>query len=340
MGNGKRSTTHPGARGARSRFSPPPTPSVAEDTSSVFGFPSLVFRSPFPVFRFPFPVSRFPYSISSLPRMGGGLGDCGVQYPVMRVLHVLFTLIALPLAVVVTGVFASAAVVTGTIAPSSTLVLALSRLWARVVLLLLALPLHVEGAENIDTDHRYVFMANHESTIDIPALLAALPPRLGTRFLAKKSLFTVPFLGWAMRAMGFVPVDRANRSTAVGMFRQAVGKAEHGQSLLLFPEETRTRDGGLLPFQRGGFLLALRSRLPIVPVGIEGARLAMAAKSWVIRPGTPVTVRFGEPVVTKEWPATGRRELTAVVRRAVDELRGPRGHIPDEPGNPDQPRPS
>jgi len=252
----------------------------------------------------------------------------------MRLPHVLFSLIAVPLAVVVTGVFAAAATVVGAIVPNSTLVLALGRMWARLVLLVVALPLHVEGAENIDIGERYVIMANHESTIDIPALLAALPPRLGTRFLAKKSLFTVPFLGWAMRAMGFVPVDRADRSTAVGMFRKAVGKAQHGQSLLLFPEETRTHDGRLLPFQRGGFLLALRSRLPILPVGIEGARLAMPAKSWVIRPGTQVTVRFGEPITTEEWAATGRRELTALTRQTMDRLRGPRGHIPDEPGNP------
>jgi 1-acyl-sn-glycerol-3-phosphate acyltransferase len=247
----------------------------------------------------------------------------------MRALQILYTIVALPIAVVTTVVFALLTITVAAFGRQGRLALAVARLWARACLAIGGILLRVEGMEGLDLGQRYIIMSNHESSVDIPALLAALPPRLKVRFLAKKPLFSIPFLGWAMRAIGFVPVDRADRSTAAGMFRAAVGQTQLGNSLLVFPEETRTRDGRLLELQRGGFLLALRSNLPILPVGIEGARLALPAKSWLLRPGARVTVRFGEPIPTAGRPTAERRQLTAVTRRQIDRLRGPRGHIPD-----------
>lgn len=200
-----------------------------------------------------------------------------------------------------------------------------AHLWARVCLWMLRVPLAVEGREYIARDARYVIMANHESSLDIIALLTALPARLEPRFLAKKSLFRIPFLGWAMRAAGFIPVDRTDRSTAAATLAEAVEQVGRGGSPLIFPEETWTTDGALLPFARGGFLLALKTGLDILPVGLEGPRLVLPPNAGIVRPG-PVTVRIGTPIPTAGLGVSRRDELVERTRRAIDALRGPRGH--------------
>ncbi len=250
----------------------------------------------------------------------------------MRLGSFLHSVVAWPLAVAATVVFASLAVVARPLSPGGRVGLYVGRWWARVILVIAAVRLRVEGAGNLDLSRRYVIMVNHESALDIPALMAALPARLRTRFLAKKSLFSLPFLGWAMRALGFIPVDRADRSTAPEMFRKASDRARGGSSLLVFPEETRTEDGRLLPFQRGGFLLALRSRYPILPVGLEGSRVALPSGSRLLRPLTRITVRIGRPIETEGRSTRERQALMDETRRAIDRLRGPTGHVPD-PGN-------
>jgi len=170
----------------------------------------------------------------------------------------------------------------------------------------------------VPQDTPVVFMANHESWLDIPALLVAIPGQV--RFLAKKSLFAVPFLGWAMRAMGFIPVDRENRREAIRSFEEAAQRIRAGRSVLVFPEETRTPTGELLPFQRGGFLIALKAQLPIVPVGLQGPRKILPKKHYLLRPGT-IVVRFGEPVLTAGLGVTAKGTLMEEVRAAVDALR-------------------
>jgi 1-acyl-sn-glycerol-3-phosphate acyltransferase len=227
----------------------------------------------------------------------------------------------------VTVVLGSLAVVVGLIAPRRAVRVA--HLWGRACLSLAGVPVFVEGLDNIVAGDRYVIMANHESGLDIPVLLTALPSFLELRFLAKKSLFGVPFLGWAMRSAGFVPVDRDDRSTAVAMLAQTLDEVRRGASPLVFPEETWTVDGRLLPFQRGGFLVALRTGLPILPVGLEGTRLVLPPDQGVIQP-QPVTVRIGPPIPTAGLGVSQRSRLTTITRREIDRLRGPLGHIGDE----------
>ncbi len=245
----------------------------------------------------------------------------------MLVLRLLHSLLAGVLAVPVTTVCGLLAVLASLIPPRGNHAVRIAWLWGRLCLLLAATRLRVEGSTELDPRGRYVVMANHESALDIPALLAALPVTLNVRFLAKKSLFRIPFLGWAMRGMGFIPVDRANRSTAAHTFERSSHLLAGGRSVLIFPEETRSPDGELLPFQRGGFLMALKSGLPILPVGIEGTRIAMPARRLLLR-ATPVVVRIGEPLPTAGRRISDRRLLTEEVRAAVDRLRGSRGHAP------------
>ncbi len=202
-------------------------------------------------------------------------------------------------------------------------------LWGRLLLRLVGVRVTVEGLERLDPGARCVIMANHESALDIPALLAALPAALELRFLAKKSLFGVPFLGWAMTSAGFVPVDRGDRSTAPAMLSRTLDEVRRGGSPLVFPEQTWTTDGRLLPFARGGFLVALKTGLPILPLGLEGPRLVMPPGEGVVRP-RPVTVRVGEPILTAELRVSALGDLMARTRADIDRLRGPAGHLRDE----------
>jgi 1-acyl-sn-glycerol-3-phosphate acyltransferase len=234
-----------------------------------------------------------------------------------------------------TAVLGSVAVVVGL--GSRRASVRVAHLWGRCCLRLAGVSVTVEGRERIAAGGRYVIMANHESGLDIPALLAALPPSIELRFLAKRSLFRVPFLGWSMRVMGFIPVDREDRSTAAATVTRTLAEVRAGGSPLLFPEQTWSVDGRLLPFQRGGFLVALKSGLPILPVGLEGPRLVLPPGGRALSP-RPVTVRIGEPIPTAGLGVSRRRALSAEVRRAIDRLRGPLGHVGEaaggEPGAP------
>ncbi|MCU0232921.1 MAG: 1-acyl-sn-glycerol-3-phosphate acyltransferase [Thermoanaerobaculales bacterium] len=232
--------------------------------------------------------------------------------------------------VVATAILGSLAVVVGL--GSRRASVRVAHLWGRCCLRLAGVPVTVEGRERIAAGGRYVIMANHESGLDIPALLAALPPSIELRFLAKRSLFRVPFLGWSMRVMGFIPVDREDRSTAAETLAQTLAQVRQGGSPLVFPEETFTADGRLRPFSRGGFLVALKSGLPVLPVGLEGPRLVLPPDGRSLSP-RPITVRIGEPIPTAGLGVSRRRALTAEVRSAIDLLRGPSGHVADPPGD-------
>ena len=236
----------------------------------------------------------------------------------MVVVRALLTFFAATVAVIDTVILGGYGAVVGFIPPRGDFTLCAARLWARIILVAGFVRLRVEGADAVPRDQPVVYMANHESWLDIPALLAAIPTQV--RFLAKKSLFSIPFFGWAIRSMGFIPVDREHRREAIRSFEEAAARIRAGRPVLVFPEETRTVDGGLLPFQRGGFLLALKGHLPIVPVGLEGPRRCLPKYSYLLRPGT-VVVRFGSPVLTEGFGVAGKRELIDEVRGAVERLR-------------------
>ncbi len=198
-----------------------------------------------------------------------------------------------------------------------------ARMWARGLLWASWIRLEVRNAAVVGGagepvgDDRFVIMANHQSLFDIPALLAAIPGQ--SRFVAKRSLFQIPVFGWAMALGGFIPVDRKDRSTAKESFTAALDKLSRGASIVVFPEEIRSLGGKVLPFRRGGFLMALKSGLPVVPVGLHGTLAVQSRRSFLIRPQT-VTVHFGAAI-----PLAGRsiRELPALtgeVRERVAAL--------------------
>jgi len=234
-------------------------------------------------------------------------------------LNIVATAVFLVLGLLNTIVSGLIGTIVGFIPPRGDWTLRGARVWARLVLLGGFVRLVADGKERVPRDTPVVFMSNHESWLDIPALIATIPVQV--RFLAKKSLFSWPAFGWAIAAMGFIPVDRENRRTAIKSFEEAAARIRAGRSVLIFPEETRSVDGNLLPFQRGGFLIALKAGIPIVPVGLNGPRRCLPKHSYLLRPGT-ITVRFGDPIPTVGHGVTDKGQLMDEVRRAVEELRG------------------
>ena len=178
----------------------------------------------------------------------------------------------------------------------------------------------VEGKEHIQRQRAAVYAANHTSQVEPPVLfdvLRELFPRL--RILYKAELRKLPILVRAFDLAGFVPLERGNREQSVPAIEGAAAALREGNSFLIFPEGTRSRTGELLPFKKGGFILAIKAQAPIVPVAISGARAAMRKGSPIIRPVT-VQVRLAPPVETAGLTLDDRDRLIAVVRQHVQDL--------------------
>jgi 1-acyl-sn-glycerol-3-phosphate acyltransferase len=211
------------------------------------------------------------------------------------------------------------ALVLGVVDRSGDSVLALARLWSRVILGVPGVKVEVKMHAPLQPGRPYVFMPNHASMVDIWAVFVAIPATF--RFIAKKQLSRIPLFGWAMAAGRFIFIDRQNAASARRTVAEAARRIRSGQSVVIFPEGTRTRDGRLLPFKKGGFHLAMDSGVDIVPVAIKGSRPIMPRGAALIRAGT-VTVEVGEPIATAGLKNGDRDALIAKVRGRVAEMLG------------------
>jgi 1-acyl-sn-glycerol-3-phosphate acyltransferase len=162
-----------------------------------------------------------------------------------------------------------------------------------------------------------VFCSNHQSNVDPPVLFEALHRRL--HVLYKAELSKLPILGRVLQLGGFIPVPRENREEAFRAIERAAASIRSGNSFLIFPEGTRSRTDQLLPFKKGGFVMALRAQAPIIPVAVMGGRASMRKGSWVVRP-VLVSVRVGEPVETAGMTEDDRDRLIAIVRERIEAL--------------------
>jgi 1-acyl-sn-glycerol-3-phosphate acyltransferase len=188
----------------------------------------------------------------------------------------------------------------------------------RLAFALVGIRVQVAGEVNIDLGRAAVYAANHSSNIDPPAVFTALSrlhPRLRTIY--KAELRKLPVLVWAFDAAGFVPIERANRDQSLPAVDRATASLAAGNSFFIFPEGTRSRTGELLPFKKGGFLMAIGAQVPVVPVTVSGGRDAMRKGSPIIHPVT-VMVDFGSPIPTAGMTAEDRDVLIGRVRAAMD----------------------
>src|SRR3954468_18166328 len=190
----------------------------------------------------------------------------------------------------------------------------------RLGLWLSGIAVDVRHPEHIQHDRAAVYAVNHASNVEPPILyatLSALFPRL--RVLYKAELRKLPILVRAFDLAGFVPLERGNRDQSLPAIERAAGALREGNSFLIFPEGTRSRTGELLPFKKGGFIMAIQGQAPIVPVAIEGARDAMRKGSLIIRP-VEVRVSFGAPIATTGLTLEDRDALVVRSRNAVAAL--------------------
>ena len=173
----------------------------------------------------------------------------------------------------------------------------------------------MHGTENIKSDQNYVYMANHSSLIDTPALFAYLPYQF--RIMAKKELFYIPFMGWHLWSAGNFPIDRSDPRKTAKSLRDVIEGVRSGKSLAVFPEGTRTPDGKLQEFKHGAFKIAVRAGVPIVPVSIVGTFKLLPKTTLAPRPGR-VDVIIGEPIDTSQYTERNLSELIARTHAAIE----------------------
>ncbi len=190
-----------------------------------------------------------------------------------------------------------------------------ARFWSRNALALARVKVTATGTEHIPLEGPVIYMGNHQSNFDILALTIAIPRRFS--WLAKEELFRVPFFGGAMRRAGYIPLDRSDGRQALKSIDKAAGRIREGVSVVLFPEGTRTHDGTLLPFKKGGFILASRAAVPVVPFTINGSRGINPRNRFALYPGR-ISITFCPPVQPDGTGNPARELLREQVRTAVE----------------------
>ena len=193
----------------------------------------------------------------------------------------------------------------------------MARIWGRLLLAVSFMRVRVCGLEQLNRRANYVFVTNHSSYMDIPALLAYLPFQF--RFFAKKGLYKIPFLGWHLHRAGHLPVDRSNaRNSLKSMSAGARIVAERGVSVLLFPEGGRTKVG-LREFKEGAAYIAIKAGVPVAPVALKGMRELLPMGSIHLRSGR-AELRVGAPIPTVGLTLSDREALTQKMHAEIQRL--------------------
>jgi len=200
-----------------------------------------------------------------------------------------------------------------TLNPGATVLVA-RRLWGPILIWTGGAKVVVTGQENVDPKRPTIYVSNHQSSLDIPIHFVTVP--VNFRYVAKHQLKYVPLVGWYLWFAGHIFVNRGKRDKAIASLDAAAQKIRNGTSVFLYPEGTRSDDGRVLPFKKGPFALALKSRVPVVPITIEGSGTVMPKNSWNIKPG-PVYVKIGKPIDTTGFAEDDREGLAKAVRDVI-----------------------
>ncbi len=217
---------------------------------------------------------------------------------------------------VMTLICASTAILSGLFNPYSRLIYYSGLIWSRSILWVAGAKLVVKGLQNIDFKQQYVFIGNHQSHFDVLTVFSGIPMVL--RFLTKKELFKIPLFGWALTAVGMIKIDRANHEESVRSMNEALELMRKNKiSLVVFPEGTRSPDGKLGSFKKGGFIIAIKGKIPLVPVSISGSRFVLPKYSMRAKPGI-IKMVIGEPIDTSHFTYINRDEL---MTKTIDTIK-------------------
>ncbi|OGQ99892.1 MAG: acyl-phosphate glycerol 3-phosphate acyltransferase [Deltaproteobacteria bacterium RIFOXYD12_FULL_50_9] len=193
----------------------------------------------------------------------------------------------------------------------------LPRFWGRIIARMSGVTVRVEGLEHLVAGRPYIFSANHQSQFDIFALQGYLS--VDFRWMAKKELFSVPVFGRAMKAGGYIEVDRAHGRQAMKSLDEAAKRIADGTSVIIFPEGTRSPDGNLMPFKAGGMVIAIKSGVPLVPMAIIGTHKILPKGHFLVKAGD-VLIRVGVPIETNSYCMKQKHELAERLHDAVAGL--------------------
>lgn len=193
----------------------------------------------------------------------------------------------------------------------------MARLWARLHLGTAGIDVRINGLERLSSPP-YVFMCNHQSALDIYALLSTLP--LSFAWIAKRQLFAIPIFGWAMKKAGYISIDRENAREALKAIEEAARRIRTGTNIIIFPEGTRSADGRLLPFKKGGFSLALRAMVPVVPLGIFGSSQLQPKGSFIPRKKGVIYIEIGNPIILDGMDRSQKNAVMGDVRVHIENL--------------------
>lgn len=192
----------------------------------------------------------------------------------------------------------------------------IARCWAKIILLASGVKVKVEGLEQMKGTGPYIFMSNHQGGYDIFALQGYLP--FDFKWLAKRELFSIPFFGWTITAAGYISIDRKGTRDTVRAMNEAAQRIRDGMSVVIFPEGSRSPDGSIQPFKKGGFTLAIKSKVPIVPMAIKGSREIMPKGRFTVNPGT-IAVRIGPTIETRELSLQDWKSLMGTVAESISK---------------------
>jgi 1-acyl-sn-glycerol-3-phosphate acyltransferase len=230
---------------------------------------------------------------------------------VFYILHSLLIYIWTIMATIVLGVVT---IVSSFFSKTGNLPHMIARTWARSILVMSRVKVTVRGTSKLDHNGSFIYMSNHQSNYDIPVLLGCLPVQF--RWLAKAELFKIPIFGRGMRGCGYISIDRSNRKSAFRSLKVAAATIRSGTSVLIFPEGTRSNDGKLRDFKKGGFVLAVDAGVPILPITIRGTYEIMPrSRIWIW--SQAVEMEIHDPISTAEYSRKTKNDLMERVREVI-----------------------
>jgi 1-acyl-sn-glycerol-3-phosphate acyltransferase len=194
------------------------------------------------------------------------------------------------------------------------LAFSLSKVWARIMLTVTGTRCEIRGRDKIEKGQSYIIISNHQSHFDALALVTTLHTQF--RWIAKKELLKIPLFGYALHASRNIFIDRSDKERSIESIRAGMKRLPRGVSILFFSEGTRSPDGNIQEFKKGGFVTALQQGLPILPVTVNGSRKVLPKGSMAFYPG-PIEVVVGDPIETKNYTADRLGELVKKTRDTI-----------------------